>query len=355
VTDAGSLPPAAVSRAFELDAAGIQLIPGGLINRSFMAIRAGKPVVLQAVSEIFGPRLQADLDVVTRHLAARGVLTPRLLPAADGQLTVVHGGQRWRLWRYVQGRTLERLESAPQAQAAGRLVAEFHRALLDLDHQFVSARLGVHDTAAHMARLTGALTRHAKHPEFARVQPLAEDILTRYARLPSVPATPDRIVHGDLKISNVVFDPDGATARCLIDLDTVGPMALPLELGDAMRSWCNRSTEDDSAATFSVEYLHAAMAGYASVGRAFITATEWRAILPATLMITVELAARFCADALHESYFAWDRARFSSASSHNQARARGQLALAASLQSQWEPAAAALAAVFSPPGGIESS
>ncbi len=355
MSHARSRPPAAVSSAFGLDPASIKLIPGGLINRSFIARRAGEPVVLQALSEIFGPGLQEDLDAVTEHLAARGLLTPRLLRAADGQLTLVHRKRRWRLWRYVPGRTLDRLESAPQAQAAGRLVAEFHRALLDLNHQFLSARLGVHDTPAHMDRLSAALARHAEHPEFARVQPLAEDILTRYAQLPSVPVTPERIVHGDLKISNLVFDTDGATARCLIDLDTVGPMALPLELGDAMRSWCNTSTEDDSAATFSVDYLQAAMAGYASVGREFITATEWQAILPATLTITVELAARFCADALNESYFAWDSARFRSASSHNQARARGQLALAASLQSQWQPAAAALAAVFSPPGGSESS
>jgi hypothetical protein len=43
---------------------------------------------------------------------------------------------------------------------------------------------------------------------------------------------------------------------------------------------------------------------------------------------TVELAARFCADALHERYFGWDARRYPSASAHNQARTRGQLQVA---------------------------
>ena len=42
----------------------------------------------------------------------------------------------------------------------------------------------------------------------------------------------------------------------------------------------------------------------------------------ATLTITVELAARFCADALRERYFRWDERRYASASAHNQARTR---------------------------------
>ncbi|MCY3730798.1 MAG: hypothetical protein OXF98_05600, partial [Rhodospirillaceae bacterium] len=54
-----------------------------------------------------------------------------------------------------------------------------------------------------------------------------------------------------------------------------------------------------------------------------------------TLTVTVELAARFAADALAESYFGWDPARYATACEHNQARARSQLGLARSILSQW--------------------
>ena len=47
-----------------------------------------------------------------------------------------------------------------------------------------------------------------------------------------------------------------------------------------------------------------------------------------------ELAARFCTDALRESYFGWNRARYESASAHNQARVRGQLLLAEGIRAE---------------------
>jgi hypothetical protein len=51
-------------------------------------------------------------------------------------------------------------------------------------------------------------------------------------------------------------------------------------------------------------------------------------------MITLELAARFAADTLNESYFAWDPTQFKNRSTHNLVRASAQLKLAQSYQQQ---------------------
>ncbi len=56
------------------------------------------------------------------------------------------------------------------------------------------------------------------------------------------------------------------------------------------------------------------------------------------MTITIELAARFCADAVHDRYFAWDPSRFESRRAHNLARARSQLALARSLSQRRDSA-----------------
>ena len=61
-----------------------------------------------------------------------------------------------------------------------------------------------------------------------------------------------------------------------------------------------------------------------------------RPLPAATLTITLELAARFAADALREDYFGWDAARFGSASEHNEVRAAGQLRLAEDILAQEE-------------------
>jgi Ser/Thr protein kinase RdoA (MazF antagonist) len=145
---------------------------------------------------------------------------------------------------------------------------------------------------------------------------------------------PDRIVHGDPKISNVMVAARADRALCLIDLDTLARMPIALELGDALRSWCNPATEDAPEARFVRPFYAAAVEGYAAAARGLLTREEWATFADGTLTITVELAARFCADALHERYFRWDPSRYASSSAHNQARTRAQLAIAATLRAE---------------------
>jgi len=106
-------------------------------------------------------------------------------------------------------------------------------------------------------------------------------------------------------------------------------------LGDALRSWCNPAGEDRRSGVFSPELFAGALRGYLAATSGWIKPAEQAAILPATLTIIVELAARFCADALNESYFGWDSERYASRSEHNQVRAAGQLALARSCAEQY--------------------
>jgi Ser/Thr protein kinase RdoA (MazF antagonist) len=213
-------------------------------------------------------------------------------------------------------------------------VAEFHRAVSDLDHTFRNRRLGVHDTALHLRTLRAALVEQRGHRHFDVIEPLAERVLEAAAALPPMPATPDRIVHGDPKISNLMFAHDADRALCLIDLDTLSHMPVALELGDALRSWCNPATEDAASAGFVRPFFDAAIRGYAGAAQELLTPVEWGAIPRGALTITVELAARFCTDALRENYFGWNRARYESSSAHNQARTQGQLKLAASIRAE---------------------
>jgi Ser/Thr protein kinase RdoA (MazF antagonist) len=309
-------------------------ITSGHINRSFRIDTAqGTRFVLQKVSPIFGPEVQTDIAAITTLLAEHGLTTPRLVPTRQGELfTRDEAGGVWRLLTYIEGRTFLAAETPSLCHAAGVLVGHFHRALWQVDYTFAHRRPGVHDTPRHLANLRAALAQHADHAAFGTVAPLAETILARAAHSPDFSPLPLRIVHGDLKISNIVFDPAGA-AICLIDLDTLARMPVPIELGDAFRSWCNPQGEEVQAA-FELEHFRAGLAGYLSVMADALTEAERAAIPTAIETIALELAARFCADALQESYFGWDRGRFASASAHNLVRTRAQLALAESIRAQ---------------------
>lgn len=345
MVDDASARQALAAWSFVPSHARLSRITTGLINQTYR-VEAGDDGVfaLQKLSPIFGREVHLDIDAVTRHLEDKGLITPRLVPTDHGSLDVSVAysssedgpGSRegvWRLMTWVDGVNRTQLDGPEPARASGRLLGRFHAALADFRAPFAHTRLGVHDTPKHLAGLAQALDEGRTHPAHADIAPLGEAILRAAAQLPPLPEVSDRVVHGDPKISNLVFAPDG-TGRALIDLDTLARMPLPLELGDAFRSWCNPSGEDANNARFDLELFEAAVQGYAEGSSGSVAPEERDALVSATRTIMVELAARFCRDALEDRYFGWDPVRFPSRSVHNRVRAAGQLALSADLQSR---------------------
>ena len=336
-----------VLEAYAVEVGNLTPITQGLVNLTLkITSRDGGCFALQRLHPVFGPGVNHNLERVTAHLAARGMVTPRLVRTRDGALAVEHEGARWRMLSWVAGRAFDFLAQPAQATQAGGLLARFHGLLADFTEELIVERAPIHEFARHRARLAVA-------QEAARAHRLGDDVARAAGQLDAMraayaapPATPVRLVHGDPKISNLLFDQAGTQALCLVDLDTLARMALPLELGDALRSWCNPRREDDQQARFEMALFAAAVGGYGAAARDFITADEAAAIVPATFEIYLELAARFLVDALEESYFGWDAARYDSRGAHNLARARGQLTAARSLWAQCAAAEDAVASAF---------
>ena len=320
-------PPRKVLEQFALDPTSVSSLAGGLINLSFTARRLdGSECILQRVNVIFPPAIHDDIDAVTGHLLAKGLVTPTLLRTRGNRHHLELDGAVWRLLTRVPGETREALSNNAEALEAGRVLGSFHAALADFAQPLANQRPGVHDLARHLENLRRTLSAKTFHPAQESVAALAQEIFSLAATLNPLPKLPSRLVHGDPKISNVIFD--HGRGVCLVDLDTITRMPVPLELGDALRSWCNLAAEDSPEAGFSVDRFAAALAGYREGAGELLTTEEWQVVPDGTLSIAIELAARFAADALNESYFAWDRQRFASASEHNLARATAQLRLA---------------------------
>ncbi len=280
---------------------------------------------MQALHPVFAGTVNEDIEVVTLHLEQKGVVTPRLLRTDEGALWVLdEEGCPWRALTYVEGESFERLDASPLALEAGRLVARFHAALGDLDYDYRHVRAGVHDTAKHLAVLRAALEEHRGHRLYAEVESLAQLLLAEAERLPDLSRLSRRHTHGDLKISNLLFR--GGKGLCLVDLDTLGRMIWPFEMGDALRSWCNPKGEDEGRSAIDIELFAAALEGYGEVARPLelVSDDEARALVPGLLTICLELSARFLADALNERYFGFDKSRFATRGDHNLVRGRGQ-------------------------------
>ncbi len=332
----GAVTPQEVARALEawpaFADARVTRIAQGLIHHSFTVQGGDGEYVLQRVNPIFSPRIHDNIRAVTEHLHRKGLTTLRLVPTKTGGAYADLGEAGiWRLATRVPGASLEVCPSAAHARAAAGLAARFHAALADLRHEFRPPGIPLHQTAHHLAELEATLVTHRTHRLYDRVAPLAAGILGAAERLAPLDDLPSRPVHGDLKFNNVLFAPDGPGAApeaiALIDLDTLSRQPLCVELGDAWRSWCNRSGEDSPEAALDLGLLRAAVEGYLHALPLELAPVERASLAEGLERISLELAARFAADALRESYFGWDPARFASRGEHNLIRALGQWSL----------------------------
>jgi Ser/Thr protein kinase RdoA (MazF antagonist) len=335
-----------------------------LINRTYL-VRGDlgdgpRQLVLQRLHHVFAADVHLDIEAVTRHLEQRQIETPRLLRNRAGALWTVEEPALeesaaqgaapgvWRAITYIEGVTIHRSSDPIQLASAAELLGRFHGALFDLQHEFVHLR-PLHDTAQHLHKLRSALASERGRSD-AEARELGEAILeqARELRL-DFGEFPRRVLHGDPKLSNLLFQPgDPLRARCMIDLDTLGRGFLAYELGDALRSWTNRAGEDQLEADLDPEAVRAVLAGYARACPAELPSPEIGSAIDGLETVSLELASRFAADAILDSYFGWDATRFPSRRVHNLVRARGQFSLARQVRERGselrEIAAQALAA-----------
>jgi Ser/Thr protein kinase RdoA (MazF antagonist) len=328
--------------------------PSGHINDTFALTLDDdgrqRRYVLQRINHFVFRRvaeLMENVVRVTEHLRHHPARRPgqqalELMPTRAGGF--VHrdgGGNWWRVYRFLEGtHTGERVVQAAQAHDAAEAFGEFQRLLTDLP----GPRL--HETIPafhHTRRRFEALQRAVSADALGRVAEARDVIAAAFAResmvdvfqdLQASGRMPERSVHNDTKLANVMFDDATGAAVCVIDLDTVMPGLAPNDFGEMVRSGTNPGAED-SREIAGLEarrpIFEALLEGYLASAGSFLTSTE-REFLPfAGRVMTYENGIRFLADHLEgDVYYKISRP------GQNLDRARNQLALLASLEAQQE-------------------
>ena len=322
-------PKAALAHYADAQSLRQQLTPmrGSLVNQTWAVGRPPR-FALQRVAPIFGDAENVRIEAIGRRLAAAGVGAPTLIRTDSGELSLEgDGGRHWRLLTWLPGTSHHLLPSAAHGKSAAALLARFHDALCGSPEGEALPVSHFHDTPARMATLEQILTQGRRASVAKGVDRLGVTILSAWREWQATaPAPPPRPGHGDLKLSNFLFDADRPLATALIDFDTLGRYGLDAELGDALRSWCNPTGEDTDRPGFETASFEAAVAGYLGQSQT-IRADERALIVHGLGRIALELAARFLIDAVEDQYFAWNPAIAPSRRAHNLLRAKGQLAL----------------------------
>jgi len=306
----------------------------GRINETFLIRTLGKAdtgytrqkYILQKLHKIFKSTLLKDIDAITCHLEKNGFVTPRLIKAKDNKLGIVEKEDCWRMLTYIPGISYEKGMSPELAEQAAGLVGKFHDALSNVNYAFHHKIPDFHNTPAIMNRLRRVTQHFNASEKHKTLHPLADKILKVYERIGApLYSLPDRVIHGDLKISNVRFSKNGKEAISLLDLDTLGKDKIVIDLGDAVRSWCSSAEEGEvKGATFNINIFEHMIRGYFQTAN-FITTDEKMKIPDGIELMTLELSARYITDAFEESYFTLDKLRYPSLYEQNKQKAIAQL------------------------------
>ncbi len=309
----------------------VTVVTDGLVHKTYELDTPTGQYILQRLHPVLASAaIGDDFLAVTRYLESQKFPTPGAVLSKKGKMLVSDGKDVWRMQTKLPGKTIHVLKDAKMARACGEIYAKFHSVMDGFPYRFKSTKI-LHETEKVYVAFLKA-TKKAAGTEAQEAVEFVRRELPKYF-LPST--LPMRVIHGDPKISNILFGPPLArggargggslVAKAIIDLDTCNRRPLLVELGDAFRSWCG-GAEDNPKNTFSLPIFRAAWSGYKKGAGNMMTKRELQYVPKAIGTITLELAARFLADYFDDNYFGWDSSRYPSRRAHNLARALGQIA-----------------------------
>ena len=202
----------------------------GRINDSFLAQSGADRWVLQRINLFVFRNTDLLMDNVARasaHLNAKQPgWTPTLIATRDGASHAQFDSGIWRLWTYAGGRSLSKLESDRQAEAAGRAVGQTHHWLQDLPGPRLEAAIPGH------LQLDRCL---ADFDACAGAEPGLADFIDARRNLATRFRERNGTIHGDGHLDNLLFGEDG-TVTAVLDLDTVMWGHWAWDFGDLVRS-----------------------------------------------------------------------------------------------------------------------
>lgn len=316
------------------DRTAITRYGSGHINDTFKVdTSSGKSFILQRVNTaIFDPQAQELLKrvllKVTSFLKSKGVKT----------LDFVAYEAPWRLYSYYGDCTVNEVVVSPsQAYDIGRAFAKFHNDLSDLPPPRLEEVLPkFHDTLERLKALDEALSNDVADRAALVADELkfVEKRRAQAGRIVTLMASgeiPERVIHNDSKINNLLFMKDGSAV--IIDLDTVMPGSVLSDFGDMVRTATASAAEDEadlSKVYSKKEYFEELSRGYIS-GADFLTQSEIDNLVFAGQLSTFEVGVRFLTDYINgDTYF------HTSYPEHNLVRARNQFKMVESLEENAE-------------------
>ena len=285
-----------------------------------------------------GDHVQRRLASPPEELRGRRWEVPQVVRCQQEGHWVEQDGEFWRSITYIgAATTTDVILNRDHAREVGYGLGMFHSLISDLPTEDLADTLeNFHVTPAYLKRYDSVIKSRCTRDDavdsacaFIEARRDGIDVLEAALQRGDLKQRP---IHGDPKINNVMIDDASGHAVGLIDLDTVKPGLVHYDIGDCLRSCCNKDgeeTDDLNTVVFDLELCEAILDGYLSVARQFLSDWDLHYLPDCIRLIPLELGLRFLTDHLEgDLYFRTDH------HGHNLQRAAVQFRLTESVEQQ---------------------
>ena len=292
----------------------------GLINHTYLISPKGghKKYILQQINvNVFknpwaiANNIKAISDYLAKEFPDYYFIKP--ITTKDGLEMAVVNGEYWRMLPFVNDTvSLDVLTEPEQAYEAAKQFGKLSMLLNNFDASILEPTIpGFHDLNLRFDQFSQALLDTSKELK-GKAKPQIDDalehkyILDYFKSYAKRTDFPDRVMHHDTKISNVLLDGKTFKGVCVIDLDTIMPGKFISDLGDMMRTYLCAFSENEpdlSKVKIRIPYFEAMIKGYLSEMKNSLTATEKELILFSGKYIIYMQALRFLTDFLNGSTY----------------------------------------------------
>ena len=316
----------------------INPLGNGYINDTYLIEADTFSFVLQKINSNVFPnpeQIMGNLIVLNQHIKAmvtkQNTLTiPELLLTQSGNSFYQdEQNEYWRALSYIENtKSLETLGNFAEAEQVGVALGQFHRLTYSLDSASLFDTLpGFHITSCYWGQYQ-QIKSHASVAEDA----YCKDFIDRWQHIihdleaaKKQGLLVDRVIHGDPKLNNFLFDKTSKRIVSLIDLDTVKPGLIHYDIGDCLRSSCHKTDINE----FDLDICRVILTSYLQEMGELFSDKDYQFLYSCIRLIPFELGIRFYADYLDGNrYFKVTEPE------ENLRRATGQFQLCASVMGQ---------------------
>ncbi len=228
----------------------------------------------------------------------------------ENKLILEYESTFWRMYRYIPGKVFKKTKNNVMSKSAAMTLGKFHvlsefmplNSFKSTIENFTNFHLRVLDLKRSLNKGINSRIRETSGFLSELINHLT--IIEEYCHIEK--KVPIRLIHGDPKISNFIFNTCEKNITGIIDLDTMGKGSILYDFGDMVRSFSNRNFESGQKMVniLNKNILQSIIDGYLESTDGFLTQLERNSLLLSAKAVCLVQSIRFYTDYLMgDSYY----------------------------------------------------